>query len=173
MHLVTFKPGGAENDLAERGFSCTEVHSQPSLDDEPLNPELGRLECSLQDGRKYYIDLSKRDVGSDDDGRAAINVWEVNRTPTLCASADYDWCSCAGTVYYGKKYVNSLGTNGEAPGYGPITTFEQMRSDPGTSLSWPNVQAPGLWCEPDTFGGTDPAGGFYKHCYCEATEPPT
>jgi hypothetical protein len=85
-----------------------------------------------------------------------------------CAESDGDFCPCGGTVYYGKKYVNSLGGNGVEPGSGEIATFEEMFSDPAR-LMWPDVGKPGLWCYPDSFGSApsnDPAYGFYKQCFC-------
>ena len=75
-----------------------------------------------------------------------------------------DYCACDGDVYYGKKFVNSLtSTSNDAPGDGPITTFSQM-TDETTYTTAQDVQG-GIECS-YTALGIDPAGGYYKHCYC-------
>ncbi len=90
--------------------------------------------------------------------------------PTICAASDFDTCACDGTVYYGKKFLNSLDTNGNAqPGggadlSGDITTFSEMISD----ASHASTTSGGLIrCAPSSFG-VDPAIGSYKHCYCSS-----
>lgn len=83
--------------------------------------------------------------------------------PVLCAASDYDTCYCDGDVYYGKKYLNSLGS-GNYIGDGVTTSFEKMTSET-TSFSVVTGVVGSIDCAPDSFGG-DPAPDVYKHCYC-------
>ena len=87
----------------------------------------------------------------------------------LCAASDFDVCACDGTVYYGKKFVNSLDQNGGSqPGGGTdlsgyITTFAEMISEPTFATT---TSAGLIQCAPSSFENVDPAEDFYKHCYC-------
>ena len=82
----------------------------------------------------------------------------------LCASTEGDYCACDGDVYYGKKFVSSLTSEGgEAPGDGPLTTYSQLVSEPTYRMA-SDIEG-GIDCSYTAMGG-DPAYGFYKHCYC-------
>jgi hypothetical protein len=82
----------------------------------------------------------------------------------LCASTEGDYCACDGDVYYGKKFVSSLTSEGgAAPGDGPLTTYSQVVSEATYGMKL-DVQD-GIECSYTAMGG-DPASGYYKHCYC-------
>ncbi|MDB4806758.1 hypothetical protein OAG89_02080 [Pseudomonadales bacterium] len=79
MHMVTFKSAGdADEELAKRGFVCT------SKDDDRGNPGQrairAKMECELQDGRKFQIALSQEvaSVGDDEDGRVGVVITELD-----------------------------------------------------------------------------------------------
>jgi hypothetical protein len=79
MHMVTFKSAGdADKELAKRGFVCT------SKDDDRGNPGQrairAKMECELQDGRKFQIALSQEvaSVGDDEDGRVGVVITELD-----------------------------------------------------------------------------------------------
>jgi hypothetical protein len=82
----------------------------------------------------------------------------------LCASTEGDYCACDGHVYYGKKFVSSLTSEGGAtPGDGPLTTYSQVVSEATYGMKL-DLQD-GIECSYTAMGG-DPASGYYKHCYC-------
>ncbi|NQZ99967.1 MAG: hypothetical protein HRU01_25990, partial [Myxococcales bacterium] len=84
--------------------------------------------------------------------------------------------SCAGVTFYGKKYKNSYGPAGIAPGGGELASYQDMLG--GFDVEEPNYlskQARGdgtFDCAPDFFADVlpetlgDPAPGFYKQCFC-------
>ena len=83
----------------------------------------------------------------------------------LCASTEGDYCDCDGDVYYGKKFVSSLvSEGGHAPGGGPLTTYSQVVSESTTYKLASDVED-GIECSYTAMGGA-PAPDFYKHCYC-------
>ncbi|MGE4607298.1 MAG: hypothetical protein AAEJ52_11195, partial [Myxococcota bacterium] len=90
--------------------------------------------------------------------------YAVPGDPFVCAASDYDDCTCNGSVFYGKKYVDSLEANGSSsPGSGTPTSFSQMVSEPTFDVL--DGVTGTFACAPDTFG-SDPAPDIYKHCYC-------
>jgi hypothetical protein len=154
-HLVALNN---EEDVTKDGSSCI-----PDPDTDTL-----ALRCSLVDGRELRVSLE--DMYHDAWSKLTISTLsDVGSDPkwvARCAESDGDFCPCGGTVYYGKKYVNTLNSS-VGPGSGEIATFEEMLSDPAR-LAWPAVEKPGLSCDPDSFGGApnDPAPNFFKQCFC-------
>ena len=82
-----------------------------------------------------------------------------NKQPTVCEVGDD--CSCNGTVYFGKKFVNSL--TGTKPGSDDIVTLQQMKDDGAVS----KAVSGSIQCSSDGFDISDPEVGFNKHCMCE------
>ncbi|EAW32223.1 hypothetical protein GP2143_13246 [marine gamma proteobacterium HTCC2143] len=79
MHMVTFKSAGdADEELAKRGFVCK------STKDDRSNPGeraiRAKMECELQDGRKFQIALSQEvaSIGADEDGRVGVVITELD-----------------------------------------------------------------------------------------------
>lgn len=67
------------------------------------------------------------------------------------------WCSCTGTVHYGKRYLSGK------PGRGDERTFEQVKAD-GIISKAVNGR---IRCRTRDMGG-DPSPFYYKVCFCEA-----
>jgi hypothetical protein len=81
MHMVTFKSAGdADEELAKRGFVCK------STKDDRSNPGeraiRAKMECELQDGRKFQIALSQQETwtGNDEDGRVGVVITELDNS---------------------------------------------------------------------------------------------
>lgn len=81
----------------------------------------------------------------------------ANGDAILVGDAEGDLCQCNGLVTYGKKHAAA-----QAPGDGPIATFDQMK----TVQFLEKAVAGQVACNAQTMGG-DPVPGHYKHCYCQ------
>ena len=79
-------------------------------------------------------------------------------TWTRCANNEGDTCTCTGKVIYGRKFVSGK------PGSGTLTSATQLMSH----VYKQNTASGSVPCSNDVMGG-DPAGGYYKHCFCRAT----
>jgi len=154
-HLVALNN---DEDVTKDGSSCIP------------DPDILALRCSLVDGRELRVSLEdmNQDAWAKLTVSALTDVGGSDEWVARCAESDYDFCPCEGTVYYGKKYVNSL-NGGAGPGSGEIATFEEMLSDPLVYVR-PSVFKPGTECSPASFEDVDPAFGFFKQCFCASPE---
>jgi hypothetical protein len=92
--------------------------------------------------------------------RSGTFAWNGVYTITavsLCAKAERTPCSCSGTVYYGRKYVNSAPKGGQKGG-GATTTLKQLMQTPHKKKSGSSE------CSNGVHG--DPMHGVWKWCYC-------
>ena len=79
-------------------------------------------------------------------------------TPSVCGSQpSHETCNCTGEAYFGPKFVG-----GTDPGSGVELTFDQLKDGPHlTKTTTGSIQ-----CTVAAFGGSDPAPGRYKQCFC-------
>lgn len=81
--------------------------------------------------------------------------------PFVCASGEGETCKCAGTVYYGKKYVTA-----DKPGSGSTTSLPQLLEGGFRA----KAAGGSIECSYTKVGdGVDPAYGWYKYCMCDNT----
>jgi hypothetical protein len=81
MHMVTFKSAGdADEELAKRGFVCKRTKDDRSNPGE--RAIRAKMECELQDGRKFQIALSQQETwtGNDEDGRVGVVITELDNS---------------------------------------------------------------------------------------------
>jgi len=74
----------------------------------------------------------------------------------VCASGEGELCSCAGTVYYGRKFAEGK------PGSGDTTTIEELLQSGFVT----KTVSDSVTCSHQAMG-SDPLSGYYKYCFCD------
>ena len=95
--------------------------------------------------------------------------WVGSTSPAVLTGVEGDTdLSCAGDIYYGKRYKNSLAPTPATPGDGNPASFDDMTA--ASSPYYKISASPSFNCTNEYFG--DPAPGFYKQCYCKERDSP-